>query len=117
MNIFPQDLRDRQHATIVQRRSYGVYSASSPSYMTGDPPPPRRGRLGRLWTRDSNLTPEQAATGLPAASMQTLSSLWVLPSLGVPLSALVGLLLAKPASPRRSRWRARRRRSRRRWAG
>lgn len=84
MNLFPQHLRDRQHAEIIRRRSYGLrgkgeaqgYNVSAVAL-----PEPKIGFLGRLWARGSGLTEKQAATGLPAASMSTGSAVWLPPTL------------------------------------
>ena len=87
MKLYPQDLRDRQHAVIIRRRAYGVYSGAAPtqySVLSTEPPAPRLGRLGRLWMRGTGLTEQEAATSLPAASVQTGPALWFLPLLAVP---------------------------------
>jgi hypothetical protein len=87
MKLYPQNLRDRQHATIIKRRTYGLQGKGTPEGVnfSSEAPPPRIGRLGRFWARRSGLTEKQAATGLPAASMSTLSAAYA------PVS-MVGLL-------------------------
>lgn len=82
MKLYPQDLRDRQHAAIIRRRSYGVYGGSVPSINATLPsalPEPHLGRLGRLWLGDIRLTKREAATGLPAASASVGVAQWAGP--------------------------------------
>lgn len=97
MKLYPQNLRDRQHARLIRRRSYGVYGPNTPEYysLDGEPPPPRLGKLGRLWSKGVELTPRQAATALPAASMQTQGMLWLGPVLTPLLSGVASAALAK----------------------
>lgn len=98
MKLYPQNLRDRQHADIVRRRSYGVSGNDARTYgayISSDPPPPRMGFLGRVWARGSGMTEEQAATGLPAASMSTLGTMWAVQGLVLPFSVLIPLILIK----------------------
>ncbi len=104
MKIFPQDLRPRQHATIIRRRSYGLKSKDTPSgyeavSLSAEPPAPRMGKLGKIWARGSDLSDKQAAVGLPAASMSTLGTAWAAPGIIGPLLALVGVIAAKEGAP------------------
>jgi hypothetical protein len=96
MKLFPQHLRDRQHATLIRRRSYGLRGKGDYAGTNIDSiplPEPKIGLLGRLWAKGSGLTEKQAATGLPAASMSTLGTVWCPPSivggLGILISAIV----------------------------
>ncbi len=82
MKLYPQDLRDRQHAAIIRRRSYGVYNGAAPSAYTNlyaDLTVPRLGRLGCLWTRGTRLTEREAAIGVPAASASVGVAQWAGP--------------------------------------
>src|SRR5687768_5732271 len=97
MNLYPQNLRDRQHAEIVKRRSYGLTGNSTPESY-GDfrsVPEPKVGKLGRLWARRSGLTDKQAATGLPAASMSTLGVVYAPASVVGTFGALITLIAFK----------------------
>jgi hypothetical protein len=99
MNIYPQDLRDRQHAYIISRRAYsgaGMGDAQTTGVApSNEPPTPHMGRLGRLWARGSGLSDAQAAAALPASAMVTQSVAWLPPTLGGFLTATVALVLAK----------------------
>lgn len=98
MKLFPQHLRDRQHATIIRRRTYGLrgkgdYGTNVDSIPL---PAPKIGVLGKIWAKGSGLTEKQAATGLPAASMSTLGIVWSIPSIVGGIGILIsGIVLAK----------------------
>ncbi|MBC8136988.1 MAG: hypothetical protein H8F28_13990 [Fibrella sp.] len=99
MKLFPQHLRDRQHATVIRRRTYGLrgkgdYAGTNVESMPL--PPPKMGKLGRIWAKGSGLTEKQAATGLSAASMSTLGTVWVAPTTVGGLAMLISAIsLAK----------------------
>lgn len=99
MDLFPQDLWDRHHAEIILRRSWSGHSKQSMENMgmaVAEAPPPHMGFLGKIWARGmKDLTPEQAAAGLPAASMQTSAAVWLPGTLGGMLATFVGFILAK----------------------
>lgn len=98
MKLFPQHLRDRQHAEIIRRRSYGLRGKGevAGSNLSSKPlPPPHTGVLGQLWKKNSGLTEEQAATGLPAASASTLTTMWAGPTLAATLGFLASVILKK----------------------
>ncbi len=100
MKLFPQHLRDRQHAEIIRRRTYGLRGKGDIAATIGlsatPLPAPKMGMLGKLWAKGSGLTDKQAATGLPAASMSTLGTLWAVPSIVGGLGGLFGVIaLAK----------------------
>jgi hypothetical protein len=95
MKLYPQNLRDRLHALIIKRRSYGMITreARDPSGIMRVLPEPHIGRLGRLWAKRSGLSEKQLATGLPAASQRTLLTAWLVPILPIFLSGVIGLPL------------------------
>ena len=99
MKLFPQHLRNRQHATVIRRRSYGLRGKGDYEGTNIDATPvaaPRMGTLGKVWVRGSGLTAKQAATGLPAAAQSVQTAVWGLPSLVGSLSLFIsGVLLAK----------------------
>src|SRR5687767_9259564 len=104
MKIFPQNLRDRQHAQIIRRRCWaawgGTATTGTDAHLNADPPPPKLGKLGRIWKKGSGLTDEQAATGLPAASMSTQGTMWTISGILLPISwLLAGVLSAKGKVP------------------
>lgn len=98
MKLFPQHLRDRQHAEIIRRRSYGLrgkgdVAGSNPSSKPLSPP--HTGVLGKLWKKNSGLTDEQAATGLPSAAMSTLTTMWSYPTLAAGIGLLASAIVTK----------------------
>ena len=95
MKLFPQHLRDRQHGEIIKRRSYGVTGKTVPTGYEAieNVPEPQLGTLGRFWTKGSGLTEKQAATGLPSASMATLGTLWLPPSMGAFIGFFAGIIM------------------------
>ncbi len=98
MKIFPQHLRDRQHAEIIQRRTYGLFGKGKTEGVnipSGPLPSPHIGMLGKLWKKNSGLTDEQAATGLSAAAMSTLSTMWAVPTITGGLGLLISAILMK----------------------
>jgi hypothetical protein len=96
MKLYPQHLRDRQHAEIIKRRSFGLEGKGSAEGMShSDPPPPQMGRLGRLWAKRTGLTDRQAATGLPASSMATQTTIWLPTTVIGFLSAILGAAVVK----------------------
>lgn len=98
MKLFPQHLRDRQHAEIIRRRSYGLRGKGQVEgiNLSSKPlPPPHTGVLGKLWKKNSGLTDEQAATGLPSAAMSTLTTMWSYPTLAAGVGLLVSAILTK----------------------
>lgn len=95
MKLFPQHLRDRQHATLIRRRSYGMRGKGdyAGTNIEATPlPAPKIGTLGRFWAKGSGLNEKQAATGLSAASMSTLSTVWLGPALVGSFGALFSML-------------------------
>jgi len=100
MKLFPQNLRDRQHAEIIKRRSNGIQGKGGTGIEgqpLSEPPPPQMGRLGRLWSRGSGLNEREAATGLSASSTATQTTIWLpVPLVGF-LSAIVGAAVVKKA--------------------
>ncbi len=99
MKLFPQHLRDRQHAEIIRRRTYGLRGkGEAQGYNIGAVPlpEPKIGTLGRIWAKGSGLSEKQAATGLPAASMSTLGTVWCAPAIVGGVSLLISAItLAK----------------------
>ncbi|MBC7808812.1 MAG: hypothetical protein H7145_21985 [Akkermansiaceae bacterium] len=99
MKLFPQHLRDRQHGTVIRRRTYGLRGKGdyAGTNVESTPlPPPKIGKLGRLWLKGSGLTEKQAATGLPAASMSTMGTVWCAPTIAGGVALLIsGISLAK----------------------
>jgi hypothetical protein len=78
MRILPSDLGEKWHVALVQRRSC---QAAGSTETAADPPSPRLGFLGKLWSRGSGLSEERAAAALPAAAPLTMLW-WVLTGLG-----------------------------------
>ncbi|MBC8141522.1 MAG: hypothetical protein H7Y38_08785, partial [Armatimonadetes bacterium] len=109
MKLFPQHLRDRQHAEIVRRRTYGLRGKGDLTAATGATsgalsakplPEPQTGMLGRFWAKGSGLTEKQAATGLPAAASSTLGTVWAIPGIMASFSFLIGVIsLGKHGNP------------------
>ncbi|MBC8139527.1 MAG: hypothetical protein H8F28_26915 [Fibrella sp.] len=99
MKLFPQHLRDRQHGTLIRRRTYGLRGKGdyAGTNLEATPlPTPQIGKLGRIWAKGSGLTEKQAATGLPAASMSTMSAVWCMPAIVGGVSLLISAIsLAK----------------------
>lgn len=99
MRLFPQHLRDRQHAELIRRRTYGLRGKGDMSVNGGigvSPlPAPKMGWLGKMWAKGSGLTPKQAATGLPAASMSTLGTVWAVPSMGAFAMMISSIIMMK----------------------
>lgn len=70
MRIYPQDLGPRWHplSILARTHSLGLINART----LPEPPAPRMGRLGRLWSRGAGIQPSEAAAALPAAGSVTV---------------------------------------------
>ena len=92
MRLFPQDLRPSLHAEMIQRRARAGVTTDSQNIYNPEVKKPERGFLGRFWSKGADMTSEQAAVGLPAASVQTLASIYATPFFGAFISGLIALM-------------------------
>ena len=96
MKIYPQDLRPSLHAEIIQRRAHAGMTTEQQNIYAMETKKPEMGFLGRLWSKGADMTPEQAAVGLPAAAIQTKASIYAPPIFGAIISVLIaGISVAK----------------------
>jgi hypothetical protein len=94
MEIYPQNLGERNHIEIVRRRA-AKGSGNTPDSVTDEPLTPKLGLLGRYWARGTKLTEPQAAMANPAAATITQGYGWLTGFLGVVLAAIPALLVGK----------------------
>src|SRR5947208_875122 len=78
MRIVPKDLGLRWHLRFVQARH-------SVSKAGPEPPEPRLGLLGRVWTQGTGLDEQSAAAVVPAASSAIGSSIVLIAAPSIPL--------------------------------
>ena len=93
MDIYPQNLGERNHIEIVRRRA--AAGVSDPNALLNQPLVPKLGILGRYWARNANLTEAQAAVGNPAAASQTQTAGWLMWLLGSLFAGIGGALVNK----------------------
>lgn len=99
MKLYPQDLRENDHARIVRQRS--VYASTSAngagsSYNPNTPlPEPHLGVLGKLWAKGLGMTDRQAAVGNASAAEWTGTAGWLTALLGPLLPGMIVLIMAK----------------------
>ena len=98
MKIYPQDLRPSLHEEIIRRRANAVTSEQGQGVYLPPAKEPHTGFLGKFWSQGTDMTPEQAAVGLPAASMQTMGSVWAQLIFGALLSFLIAVIVIKKGS-------------------
>jgi hypothetical protein len=98
MRLFPQDLGPYWHPRLIGRRSvtggYGDVNTSA-GLTYAEPPPPRMGFLGRLWSRGCGLSDVSAASALPASANITTVPLVVTSLMGAVCAAIPLLMAAK----------------------
>jgi hypothetical protein len=97
MKLYPQDLRDNDHARIVRQRS--AMSSSSGTGTTYNPnaplPEPQLGTLGKLWAKGLGMSDRQAAVGNAAAGEWTGAAAWLTATLGSLVPGMVVAVLSK----------------------
>jgi len=74
MELYPQDLRERQYARVLFRRAYQTSGHPFPETLTTPEPQPRLGRLGRLWQRGLSLSDREMALATSAAERALITS-------------------------------------------
>lgn len=101
MKIYPQDLRPSLHEEIIRRRANAATPEQGQAVYLPPAKEPHIGFLGKFWAQGADMTPEQAAVGLPAASTQTMASVWAPLIFGALLSFLISVIIIKKggASP------------------
>ena len=99
MKLYPQDLRDNDHARIVRKRAFTASGSSSGTGVAYDPnaplPEPQLGKLGRLWAKGTGMNERQAAVGNAAAGDSTGAAAWLTATLGPLLPGIIVLIMAK----------------------
>jgi hypothetical protein len=89
MEIYPQNLGERNHVEVVRRRVAEGYS--DPNTLVNQPLTPKLGILGRYWARGTKINDAQAAVGSPAASSKIQLNGVLSSFLGSFLAGFVGL--------------------------
>ncbi len=99
MKLYPQDLRENDHARIVRQRSTAASTAANgggASYKPNAPlPEPHLGVLGKLWAKGLGMTDRQAAVGNSVASEATQGTAWCTAILGPLLPGIIVLIMAR----------------------
>jgi hypothetical protein len=93
MDIYPQNLGERNHIEIVRRRA--AAGVTDPNVMVNQPLTPKLGWLGKYWARGTKMNDEQAAVANPAASSQTQTAGWLMWFLGSIFAGLGAALIGK----------------------
>jgi FtsZ-binding cell division protein ZapB len=70
MDIYPQNMGERNHIEIVRRRA-AKGSGSNPDSLVNEPIKPKLGFLGKYWARGTKLTEPQTAIAASASSSIT----------------------------------------------
>ena len=92
MKIYPPNLGNRYYVRLIRQRS----SKAPKTLELNDPlPEPKLGFLGRLWSRGTPLTQEQAAQAAPAAAAGTRAAGFATVFLGSYLAALPTVAIAE----------------------
>src|SRR4051794_5473106 len=103
MRLFPQDLGPRWYPRMIGRRSvtsgYGDYHSPSTAVVYSEPPPPRMGFWGRIWSRGAGVTDEEAASVLPSTTASTSVPFWLFWIMGGACSVVPMLVTAKGGLP------------------
>jgi hypothetical protein len=94
MEIYPQNLGERNHIEVVRRRA-AKWSGGNPDSLVNEPIKPKLGFLGKYWARGTKLTEPQVAIAASASSSLTQTYGQLTGLGGVMLAALPALLVGK----------------------